>query len=353
MNNINILYSRILILGTMFFIGACGGNSSQEVNIYSTRHYKIDHVLFDQFTKDTGIKVNVVESDSDALIVRMEQEKDSPQADLFLTSDFPRLYRAEKKGLLEQTVTDTLLKQTDNKLRSRQNYWYPLSYRLRIIAVAKDYTGTLPQKYEDLAKPEYKGQILVRSGSSSYNISWVAYLIGMWGEEKTAEFLKGFVANFAREPQGNDRKQVSDIYAGKGKLALINSYYMGHMLNSSDPEEKKAAASVNLIFPNPTHLNISGFGFVTGSKNKKNAVKLMEFMTSTYAQEQITEKNYEYPGNPNITPTPIFNECKDKPKLSTYPLETVNSNPTDKANFETWAEFYETAVRLIDKSGWK
>ncbi|MGL4388824.1 MAG: extracellular solute-binding protein, partial [Brevinema sp.] len=283
---IRYIVYMLLMLSTAF-IARCG-QSDKVVNLYSTRHYPLDETLHAEFTKQTGIKVNVIKSDPDSLLSKMIGEKENPQADIFFTSDYTRLYRAKKEGLLEPAQSSTLLKQTSPKYRDTDLHWYAMSYRLRVIAIDKNFKGPHPKTYEDLTNKEYKGKLLIRSGANHYNISLIASLISKWGEKRTANFVKGLVANFSRSPEGNDRKQVLDIYAKKGQVAVLNSYYMGLMLNSVDPEMKKAAESVDIIFPVDTHLNISGFGVLKNAKNKENAIKLLEFLTSKDAQEKIT-----------------------------------------------------------------
>ena len=330
----------ILFIVTTITLTSCIGSNKNVVNVYSTRHYTVDGEIFDAFTKQTGIKVNIIKSDPEALLTRLEQEKKAPQADVFFTADYPRLYRAKEKGLLEAIKTDTLLKQTSPKYRDKDNFWYGMSLRLRIIAIDTNWTGARPSTYADLTNEIYKGKILVRSGGNAYNISLIASLLAQWGETRTKEFLKRFVANFARTPEGNDRKQVADIYAKKGSLAIINTYYMGLMYTSVDPEVQNAAKSVDLIYPQDTHFNISGFVVIKNAKNKVNAIKLLEFVTSEYAQKKITLENYEYPVNPNVAPTDIFLKWKDSPKM-------------DNVELDTWGSYYERAAILIDEAAWK
>ncbi|MGL4561818.1 MAG: extracellular solute-binding protein [Brevinema sp.] len=328
----------VFILSTT--ITSCGSKKEEVVNLYSTRHYPLDEELHQEFTKKTGIKVNVLKSDPDSLLARMSGEKEKPQADLFFTADYARLFRAKANGLLEPVKTATLIAQTSDRYRDKAFYWYAMSYRLRIIAIDKNFKGTRPKTYEDLTNKAYKGKILVRSGMNAYNVSLIASLITRLGKDKTLHFIRGFVGNFARSPEGNDRKQVLDIYAGKGQIAILNSYYMGLMLNSVDPEIKKAAESVDLIYPKDTHLNISGFGMIKNAKNKANAIKLLEFLTSPYAQERITKENYEFPINPNIKATDVFLQWGDVPKI-----ENIGLND--------WGKYYEEAFILINKGGWK
>lgn len=336
-----MLYKSLKIISIfVFFLSACSQPQKESLNLYSTRHYKIDQTLYEEFTKKTGIKINVLKSDPDAILTRLEQEKNNPQADLFFTADYPRLYRATQMDLLEPIQSPTLLTQTLAEYRDSNYFWYAISYRLRIIAIAKDFNNIKPTTYADLTNSTYKGQILVRSGANAYNISLIASFLAKWGEQSTREFLQGFVANFARNPEGNDRKQVADIYAKKGSLAIVNSYYIGLMYDSVDPEVQKAIRTIDLIYPQDTHLNISGFGFVKNSKNKENALKLLEFLTSEYAQNRLAQENFEYPVNSQVQASDVFLQWDDTPKIDNTPLSD-------------WGQYYEEASKLMDEAGWK
>ncbi|MBW8381150.1 MAG: extracellular solute-binding protein [Youngiibacter sp.] len=259
------------------------------VNLYTDRHYDSDDAIYAAFTEETGIKVNVVKGKSDELIERLKTEGEDTEADLFITADVGRLYRAQESGLLQATESKVLEANIPDNLREPEGYWFGLTKRARVIVYARDRVDESElSTYEDLTDPKWKGRLLVRGADSVYNQTLVASLIELEGAEKAKEWAEGIVANLARDPKGGDRDQAKAIAAGEGDIAIMNTYYLGLMLTSTDPEEVKVAEGLGVFFPdqegNGTHINISGCGVVKGANNSDNSVKILEFLSGEKAQ---------------------------------------------------------------------
>ena len=193
--------------------------------------------------------------------------------------------------------------------------------------------------YEDLADPRWRGRLLVRSSSSLYNQSLLAWMIAAHGQEAAAAWARGVARNLARQPKGADRDQVVAIAAGQGDLALVNTYYVGLLLDSKDPEQRKAGEAVGVFFPPQTHVNVSGAGVTAGAPNRRNAVRLLEFLASPEAQAVFAEANFEYPVNPNVPVSSLL--------ASWGPLP---ASPVGLASMGPW---YEQAQRIFDQAGWR
>ena len=286
-------------------------DDSEEVNLYTSRHYETDDVLFDKFTEETGIAVNIIKGESDELIERISREGEATEADLFFTADAGRLHRAKTDELLQSVETDTINENIPANLRDKDNQWFGLTKRARAIVYATDRVDPSElSTYEALTDEKWNDKVLIRSSTNIYNQSLLASLIELNGKEDAKAWAKGIVENMAREPQGGDRDQAKAIAAGIGDLAVINTYYFGNMLNSEDPEEVKVAEDLSLFFPNQdttgTHVNVSGLGVTKHAKNKENAIKLIEYLSSKEAQGQFAETNYEYPVNPEVEPSELL-----------------------------------------------
>lgn len=343
MNKI-LKFAVIGAFATLF--SACGSQSSEEnaVNVYTHRHYKADDELFAQFTKETGIKVNIVNASADELIQRLETEGKDSNADVLITVDAGRLYRAQERDLLQPVSSEILLTNIGPEFREPAGYWYGMTYRARIIAYAKDRVNPEDIKtYEDLTDPKWKGKVLIRSSENIYNQSLLASIILAEGEEKAKEWAQGMVANMARTPKGSDRDQVKAVASGEGDIAVLNTYYIGLMLHDENVEERKAGETVGIIFPNQdgrgTHINISGIAVTKHAPNKENAVKLIEFLSSEPAQKVLANMNYEYPINPKVAKASILETWGDF-KADTVALELLGKHNSD-------------AVKLFDEAGWK
>tara|TARA_R110000850_G_scaffold182360_1_gene307822 strand:+ start:83430 stop:84467 length:1038 start_codon:yes stop_codon:yes gene_type:complete len=318
--------------------------TTQEVNVYTHRHYEADQQLFQKFEEQTGIKVNVINASADELIQKMTLEGQNSPADVLITVDAGRLHRAKTSGLLQSISSDVLDSIIPSNLKDVDNQWFALTKRARVIAYAKDRVN--PEElssYENLTDAKWKNKLLIRSSSNIYNQSLLASLIAHQSEENAKAWAEGIVENMARSPKGNDRDQVKAVAAGEGDLAIVNTYYIGMLTNSDNPEERKAAEAVGIFFPNQettgTHVNVSGAGVAQYAPNKENAIKFIEFLVSEEAQKVFASTNYEYPVNTNV-------EVSET-------LKNWGEFKEDNINLSLLGENNKKAVILFDEASWK
>ena len=317
---------------------------SKELNIYSHRQPYLLKPFLDAYSKKTNIKLNVVYA-SKGLAQRLASEGKNTPADLILTVDIGRLYIYKDKGLLAKINSNILNKNMPKHLRSDDGTWYGLSKRSRVIAVSKSSVkkGSI-KKYEDLAKPIWKGKVCSRPGSHVYNRALMASLIAAHGYDKALNWAKGFVKNLAKRPQGNDRSQIKSIFSGECEVVIINHYYYGKLTYSKEKEHREWAKSARIIFPNQgendrgAHVNISGGGVVKHSKRKVDAVKFLEFLVSSEAQRLYGEVNYEYP----------ISKKFDTPEK----LKALGEFREDKLLIEKIAKLAPKAQEIIDIVYW-
>jgi iron(III) transport system substrate-binding protein len=289
---------------------ATAAAANGEVNIYSYRQPDLIKPVLDAFTKETGIKTNVLFLDK-GLVERIKAEGANSPADVIMTIDIARLMEA-KEGGVTQPVTGnaTINKDIPANLRDPQGEWFGLTTRGRVIYASKERVTQTAITYEELADPKWKGKICVRDGQHSYNIGLIASMIAVHGEAKTETWLKGVKNNLTSKPSGGDRDQAKAILAGGCDIGIGNSYYVGLMqTNEKEPEQKKWAEAIKVMFPNAndrgTHVNISGMALAKNSPNKANAVKLMEFLSSGKAQQIYAEQVFEYPVMPGAEPSAV------------------------------------------------
>ena len=315
-----------------------------DINIYTHRHYDSDKILFKKFTDITGIEVNVIKGSADQLIQRLQSEGKNSPADILLTVDAGRLVRAKDMGLLEPVSSKILTKNVPEMMRDSENHWFGLSVRARVIAYAKDRIKENElSTYEDLADPKWRGKIVVRSSNNIYNQSLLASLINENGSKKALKWAKSVRNNMARKPRGNDRDQARAVASGVADLAIINTYYLGLLANSSDKADREVAEKLNIFFPNQngrgTHINISGVAVTKSSKNKKEAIRFIEFLTQEDNQRIFSEANYEYPLD--------YNNSKSKIHLKwgRFKADSIDLSILGKNNAE--------AVKIFDLAGWE
>ena len=340
------MMKKILSLFAIFILGCTDNQTEQVVNIYSQRHYDVDQMQYDNFEKSTGIKVNVIKSNADELIQRMQNEGDNSPADLFITVDVGKLWQASNMGLLQKYQDQSLTDGITESLLDKNGFWIPVTYRSRILVHSNERVQRSElSTYEDLANSKWKGRLLVRSSSNSYNQALLSSLVGNLGDEATKSWTQAVVSNFARDPKGNDRDQVKAIAAGQGDVAIVNSYYIGLLLSSENEEEINAGKSVSVFFPNQgegqrgSHINVSGIALAKNSPNKSNALKLIRYLTTDEAQETYVNNTYEYSVKPNIMPNKIVSDWGSF-KKDPLDLNMLGIKRND-------------AIRIFDAAGWK
>ncbi|WP_394240198.1 Fe(3+) ABC transporter substrate-binding protein [Vibrio astriarenae] len=309
-----------------------------EVNVYSYRQPFLVEPMFNEFTKETGIKVNVMFA-KQGIAEKLAQEGEYSPADVLLTTDISRLAELTDRGLVQVVESEVIEGNVPAQYRDNENEWFALTLRTRNVYSSRDRVGKLGAEfnYADLANPEFKGKICTRQGKHPYNVSLVSSMIAHHGEAEAKAWLEGVKANLARKPQGNDRAQVKAIREGLCDVSLGNSYYLGKMVN--DAEQKAWADAVYINFPNQetegTHVNVSGMAMAKFSPNRDNALKLMEFLTADKAQQLYAEVNYEYP-------------VKEGVKRSEL-VESWGDFKADSISLDEIASYHSAAIRLLDE----
>ena len=322
--------------------GLSSAFADEVVNVYSARHYDTDMAMYERFTEETGIKVNLIEGSSDALIERIKSEGQFSPADMLITVDAGRLWRAEKEGIFQPVDSAVLSERIPAHLRHPEGEWFGLSKRARVIAHKKDMA--LPAgfgTYEALADEAFRGQVCMRSSGNIYNLSLMASLIDAHGALAAEAWAKGVVANFARTPQSNDTGQLKAVASGECTITIANTYYLGRLMASTKPEDKALMANLEIVFPNQdgrgTHVNISGAGVTKYAPNRGNAIRFLEYLTSDFAQRLFAEGNNEYPiSGPTTGPVAALGEFK-----------------RDDLNVSVLGENQTEAVKVYDRAGWK
>lgn len=286
-------------------LAALGAQAQDKVlNLYSARHYQTDEVMYDTFTKTTGIRINRVDADDAGIVARLRAEGAASPADVILLVDAARMASADSQGLFQPIKSAKLDAAIPANLRADASKdgvtWTGFSTRARVIIYdplrvkAADVAT-----YEQLADPKLKGLVCTRSGSHPYNLSLFATVVERLGDAKGEEWLKGVVANMARAPKGGDTDQIKAVASGECGVALTNTYYVARMIKSGKPEDRAVMEKVRVVFPNQgtsgTHVNIAGAAVAKHAKNKDNALAFMEFLASPFAQDYFANGNNEFP----------------------------------------------------------
>ena len=315
------------------------------LNLYSSRHYQTDEALYADFTRQTGIKINRIEGGEDALIERIRNEGEKSPADVLITVDAGRLWRAEQLGLFQPVKSKVLESRLPSSYRHPAGLWFGFSARARMIAYSKERVkaGEVAN-YEDLANPKWKGRICSRSAGHVYNLSLISSLVSHNGEAKTEEWARAVAGNLARAPKGGDTDQLRAVAAGECDLAISNTYYYVRLLKSKKPDDKAVAEKLGVVLPNQgnrgTHVNVSGAGVLKNAPNREAAVRFLEYLASDDAQNYFANGNNEWPAVQSVNP--------NNPALA-----TLGKFKIDSLNLGEVGRNQPTAQRIADRSGFK
>jgi len=340
MNKVSVRALARLAAAAAALVAAAGTAAAQsDVNVYTYRETKLIQPLFEAFTKDTGIKVNVI-SASSGLEQRIKTEGANSPADVLLTVDIGRLEDAVQAGITQPIKSDVVDKAVPAQYRDPEGHWAGVSMRARVVYASKERVKQSAVTYEDLADPKWKGKICIRSGQHIYNNALIAAFIAHHGEAKTEEWLRGVKANLAQKPSGGDRETARDVAAGKCDLGIGNTYYWA-LMNDKEADKKAWAEATRVILPSfqggGTHVNLSGVVLAKHAPNKANAMKLIEWLVGDKAQHLYADSNYEYPVRAGIAINPT---------IAGYGPLKADPMPISKI-----AAYKKAAANLVDKVG--
>ena len=320
-----------------------------ELNLYSARHYNTDELLYSNFTKATGIKINRVDAGDEAILERLRSEGTRSPADVLLLVDAARLWKAQIDGLFSPVKSSILESRIPSDLRGKDDgkgsEWFAFSSRARVMVYNKQSID--PQtiaNYEDLAKPALKGKICTRSAAHPYMLSLTSAMVNNLGEQKAEQWASGVVANLARPARGGDTDQIKAVATGECGVALTNTYYWARILKSTKPEDKAIVEKVGFIWPNQsnvgTHMNISGGAVLKNAPHRAAAVKFLEYLASDEAQAYLAEGNNEWPVVKGV-------------KTKNAELDSLGTFKHDKLPVAQIARHTVTASKIIDRVGWR
>jgi iron(III) transport system substrate-binding protein len=315
---------------------------AEEVVVYSARNEQLIKPLFDAYTRETGVQIKFITDKEGPLMARLKAEGKNTPADVLLTVDAGNLWQASEEGLLRPIKSKVLETNVPAHLRDPDHEWFGLSVRARTMVynTAKVKPGEL-STYEDLASPKWKGRLCLRTSKKVYNQSLVAMMIHEYGEGKTEDMVRGWVANLATSPFPDDTKAMEAVAAGQCDVTIVNTYYFGRLM------EKSPNLPLAIFWPNQNlknksagvHVNISGAGVTRHAKNPAGAQKLIEWLSSDKAQNMFADVNMEYPVNPKVAPDQ---------KVAAWGGFRQNL-----VNVKQAGSLQANAVKLMDRAGYK
>jgi len=329
-----------LLLAALMTIVAAGGAHAADLTVYSARNEHLIKPLFDAYSEQTGIDIEYITDKAGALLQRIKAEGKNTKADLLITVDAGNLWHAANEGILKPVDSETLTANVPANLRDTEGRWFGLSLRARTIVYNTDKVkpGEL-STYAALGDDTWKGRLLLRTSKKVYNQSLVAMMIAEYGEARTEQIIRSWVANLAAEPFANDTKAMEAIAAGQGDVGIVNTYYYARL------KEKNPSLPLALFWPNQgikgsgVHVNVSGAGVTKYAKHPEAAIKFVEWLSSDKAQNLFADVNQEYPVNPAVNPSA---------EVASWGGFTASPFDLTKAG-----ELQAAAIKLMDRVGYR
>ncbi|WP_421725040.1 Fe(3+) ABC transporter substrate-binding protein [Bauldia sp.] len=345
LNRRTLLLPSVLAI-TVAAFAVSSAYADGELNLYSSRHYDTDERLYSDFEEQTGIKINRIEDSADVLIERMTAEGANSPADVLLTVDAGRLYRADQAGLLQPIESAVLAERIPENLRNPDGKWYGFSQRARVIFYDENEVADPPQSYQDLADPKYAGKVCARSSSNIYMISLLAAIAEHVGEEAAQTWAQGLKDNLARDPEGGDTDQLRAVASGECDIAVSNTYYFARALGGDVDGLTGSTDMFGVVFPNQdstgTHVNISGAGVATNAPNRDNAIAFLEYLASDSAQDYFADGNNEYPV---VVGIPLADALSE--------MTPEGGFKADDLNLDVLGKNQALAVQIYDRIGYE
>ena len=335
----NNLINKSLYAFFVCLVTCCSSTyAAEEIVVYSARNEQLIKHLFDSYTKETGVQIKFITDKEGPLMQRLQAEGSNTPADILLTVDAGNLWHAGQLGLLKPVNSKILSMNIPAFLRDPNNQWFGLSVRARTLVYnTQKLQAAQLSTYEDLAHPKWKGRLCLRTSKKVYNQSLVAMMIAEHGEAKTEEIVRGWVANLATDVFPDDTKMLEAIAAGQCDVGIVNTYYFGRLI------EKNPKLNLALFWPNQqsngVHVNVSGAGVTKHAKHEAAAIKFLEWLSSTRAQNLFADVNLEYPANPQVQPDAVV-----------AAWGKFKSNPI---NVSRAGELQTGAVKLMDRASYK
>ncbi len=336
---------KAFILVSALALSAPALAEDKVLNLYSSRHYQSDEALYEAFTRQTGIRVNRIEAGEDALIERIRNEGARSPADVLITVDAGRLWRAEQLGLFQPVRSALLERRVPASFREPGGHWFGFSMRARVIAYHKARVQAAEvATYAALAEPKWKGRICVRSSSNIYNLSLMGALIEHLGAAQAEGWARAVRANLARDPKGGDTDQIKGVAAGECDVAIANHYYYARLAGSAKADERAVAEKVGIVFPDQagrgTHVNISGAGVLKHAPHRDAAVKFLEYLASDDAQRYFADGNNEWPVVASV-------------RVNNPVLAALGAFKYDPLNVAVLGRNQPESQKLYDRVAWK
>lgn len=317
------------------FVG-CGSKQTSKDDLKLTIYCGLmeDHMvkIVEEFKNETGIQAEAVRMSSGEVLGRLRAEKDNPKASVWYGGPADAFVQAKEDGLLENYTSENA-KDIPDKYKDKDGAWTGIYVGYLGFASNKkllEEKGVkAPESWDDLLKPEFKGQISIANpGSSGTAYTALSTMVQLKGEEKGLEYMKELNKNVkSYEKSGTAPARL----AGQGEVMVGVSY-----LHDGIKYREEGMKDIVLTAPKEgTGYEIGATAIIKGSPDQEAAKMFIDFVLSKKGQEiGQTVGSYQFLTNTTAQAPALADEIKDT-KLIDYDLDwagKVRSELVEKWN---------------------
>ncbi|GAA4519523.1 MULTISPECIES: ABC transporter substrate-binding protein [Nonomuraea] len=288
-----------LSLALLMLGSACGSDGGDDaasasggtVTWYTPMPEEPARRLAEAFKAESGIEVEVLRQSAGELLARLKAEAGRPAADVIGLASGDAGPLAEEKLIRSFKPT---VEGIDKRFVDPEGYWHANELILMTVGVNadrwKEETGgaPLPTTWDELLRPDLKGQLVMPNPTlSGTGYTFVATQIFRNGDEASAwKFLDEFHKLIG---------QYTDSGGAPSQLVATGEYAAGVSFAHDLLNVRGAGFPIELVYPKPTGVVISGNALVQGSPNPQGGEKFVQWLQGEKASQMIVDLVHSYP----------------------------------------------------------
>ena len=280
-------------------LAACGGEEKPSLVVYNAQHEELIDVVAKEFTKETGIEVQLRNGSDLELGNQLATEGKASPADVFLTENSPAMTLVDRKGLFADLDAATL-DQIPEQYRPDDGQWTGFAARSTVMVYNTDQVSEdeLPASIMDLAKPEWRDRVSFSPTGADFQ-AIVSAVLATQGTEATRDWLAGLKAN-GTVYDGNN-VVLESVNSGEKPTGVIYHYYWYR--DQEESGENSDASQLHFFKDGDpgAFVSVSGAGVLGSSDDAADAQKFVEYLVSPKGQQVIADSYaLEYTLNPEV-----------------------------------------------------
>lgn len=323
------LIKIVSLLLVVMLVTACNttstddGNKELSLTIYAG--LMEDHAILAarEFEEATGVKTNFVRMSSGETLARILAEKENMSASIWYGGPVDAYIAAMNDDMLVPYVSPNA-KEIPAQFKDDKGYWTGIYSGYLGFVLDKEWfeenNYDYPTSWEDLLKPEFKGQIVTaHPGSSGTAYTMLATLIQLMGEEEAMEYISKF---------NQQIRQYTKSGTAPGRMVGLKEIPIGiTFLHDAIKYRIEGFKDIEIAAPSEgTGFEIGGVAILKGGPDQEAAKKFVDWALTKEAQELgSVVGSYQFLTNPSAQPPKEAQELSST-KLIDYDFVWAGTN---------------------------